>query len=64
MRVQEEKTKTKMERFSNMISFETPGPQEVQKLERFGLTGESMQGIFFGDFNSSFDAHYPQLENG
>ena len=53
-----------MERFSNMISFETPGPQEVQKLERFGLTGESMQGIFFGDFNSSFDAHYPQLENG
>ena len=44
----------KMERFSNMISFETPGPQEVQKLEQFGLTVESTQGEvlwFLGNFS-------------
>ena len=44
----------KMERFSNMTGFQPPGPQEVQKLEQFGLTVESTQGEvlwFLGNFS-------------
>ena len=50
-----------------MIGFEIPGPHEVQKLERFGLTGESMQGEVFmvsWQLDSYFDAHHPHPENG
>ena len=57
----------KHDQFSNMIGFQTPGPHEVQKLERFGLTGESMQGEVFmvsWQLDSYFDVHYPHLENG
>ena len=53
----------KYDRFSNMTGFQTPGPHEVQKLERFGLTGESMQGEVLW-FLGNFDAYYSSLENG
>ena len=72
MRVEEEnkhenRAVFKNDRFSNMTGFQTSGPQEVQKLERFGLTGESMQGEVFmvsWQLDSYFDVHYPHLENG
>ena len=44
----------KIERFSNMTGFQTSGPQEVQKLEQFGLTVESTHGEvlwFLGNFS-------------